>query len=168
MAKSSNPAGPQERPDTYWDGRGQVRGDSTWTRGLAAAPFGLVGESLPPLEEGEAEIALIKQQTTTGDLYSVRARREKGEIEYRVVDEYENDIELEPLQSAQPLSLPELGELLWSIAFDGGTPFFRAVWEEDVECEYEEVGTSLHLESDFYPGVQRWYEARLEDWLEQR
>src|SRR5262249_4767409 len=46
------------------------------------------GEYLPGYQDEEVEIARVSLQSTTGDVISIRARRDRGAIRYRVVDEY--------------------------------------------------------------------------------
>ena len=51
-------------------------------------PSNMGGEYLPPLRKGEVEIARISLESVTADQISVRARRVRERIRYRVVDEY--------------------------------------------------------------------------------
>jgi hypothetical protein len=55
-------------------------------------PSNMGGEYLPPLRNGEVEIARISLASVTADQISVRARRLGKRIVYRVVDEYGSDI----------------------------------------------------------------------------
>ena len=176
MAQPTDMANPSDqdlpwdaRPDTYWDGHGLIKGDHTWTRGEAPIFLGVVGEYLPSLEDGEVEIVLIKLQSTTGDLCSLRARRDGKGITYRMVDEYEQEVVLDPPQSTQPLSLAELANLLWSFSWDD-EPFIRGTWEQDLDqgTEMEEIRRFMSLESEFYNNIQAWYDGRFDDWRAHR
>src|SRR5437899_1838208 len=51
-------------------------------------PMLMGGEYLPPLQEGEVEIARISLRSTTADQISVRALRTSDGISYSIVDEY--------------------------------------------------------------------------------
>ena len=51
-------------------------------------PANMGGEYLPPLRKGEVEIARISLASVTADQISVRARRVRERIRYRIVDEY--------------------------------------------------------------------------------
>src|SRR5262245_20849225 len=62
------------------------------------------GEYLPGYQDEEVEIARVSLQSTTGDVISIRARRERGAIRYRVVDEYGTKIVCSPTESSEPLS----------------------------------------------------------------
>ena len=55
-------------------------------------PSNMGGEYLPPLRNGEVEIARVSLQSVTCDQISVRARRSGKRIVYCVVDEYGSDI----------------------------------------------------------------------------
>ena len=64
-------------------------------------PWNMGGEYLPDFIGDEVEIARVVLQSTTMDTTSVRARKEKGSIVYRVVDEYMED---DPNKFVIPLS----------------------------------------------------------------
>lgn len=161
---------PSDRPDTYWDGHGQGNQVSGTTRGLAAFPAAIVPEALPPLEEDEVEIVLIKMRSTTGDLISLRARRDGDVIAYRMVDEYELEQVVIPPQSSQPLSFGELTELLWTFQWEECEgPEFVGGWE----YQYKESGEDFDsirewfvLDSEYYDGLNAWLERRFEQWKE--
>ena len=72
-------------------------------------PAFMGGEYLPNLDDTEIEIARISIRSTTGDVTSVYARRGKGCIHYRVVDEYGGDTLTGATErtSDKPLSLGE-------------------------------------------------------------
>jgi len=76
------------------------------------------GEYLPDLSVTETMIARITIASTTQDVTCVYARRGKGRIYYRVVDEYEGATlsGKSARTSSQPLSLRELDS------------FFSAAW----------------------------------------
>src|ERR1039457_2907479 len=59
----------------------------TWGR---LHPSNMGGEYLPPLRKDEVEIARISLESTTADQISVRARRVREQIRYRIVDEYKD------------------------------------------------------------------------------
>ena len=93
------------------------------------------GEYLPPLRKGEVEIARISLASVTADQISVRARRSRGRIRYRVVDEYmeTSTYVCHPASSVSPLSLGELIALMES-ASDGGSiifPILAMNWRRD-------------------------------------
>lgn len=81
-------------------------------------PAFMGGEYLPDLDETEIEIARISINSTTGDVTSMYARRGKGCIHYRVVDEYGGETLTGDTErtSEKPLALGELHR------------FFMAAW----------------------------------------
>jgi hypothetical protein len=85
-------------------------------------PYNMGGEYLPPLRKGEVEIARISLASVTADQISVRARRVRERIRYRIVDEYSfksqlvvayeshfgTHVPLEPMRILQPADLVAL------------------------------------------------------------
>jgi hypothetical protein len=69
-------------------------------------PMYMGGNYLPDLEEDEVVIARVLLESVTRDVTSVFARRDKGGICYRLVDEYESD--WPEIQSDKTLTLGEL------------------------------------------------------------
>lgn len=69
-------------------------------------PMYMGGNYLPDPEEDEVEIARVLLESVTRDVTSVFARRDKGGICYRLVDEYGSD--WPEIQSDKTLSLGEL------------------------------------------------------------
>ena len=158
----------QWRPDTYWDGRGQGNPFDDCTRGLAAAPVGIVPEALPPHEDGEVEIVLIKMRSTTGDLMSLRVRRDGDAYVYRMVNEYELDQVVVPVQSTRPLSFHELTVLLWSFRWDEcDGPELVGYWEYkhgEGREDFDSIREWFVFESEYYEGLNAWHDERFEQW----
>ncbi len=69
-------------------------------------PMYMGGNYLPDLQDDEVEIARVLLESVTRDVTVVFARRDKGGICYRLVDEYESD--WPEIQSDKALSLREL------------------------------------------------------------
>ena len=160
----------RDRPDTYWDDRGQGNLIKGYTRGLAGTFAGVVPEALPSHEDGEVEIVLIKMRSTTGDLMSLRASRCGDVIAYRMVDEYEMDQVVIPPQSEQPLSFGELKDLLWSfIRDDSDVAEFIGSWQyqrNELAEAFDEISEWYELDSDYYDGLDEWLDERFEQWKE--
>jgi len=105
------------------------------------------GNYLSETEDGELEVARIAIDSTTRDVTAVYARMDDGEIELRVVDEYNGDTlsGKTTRRTASPLSL---GELVDS---------FFAAWplDELCDCNFEDdLEGQLGFfdgQSDFYP-----------------
>ena len=158
----------QWRPDTYWDGGGDGNFVEGYTRGIGMAP-GASPEVLPKMADGEVEIVLIRMRSVLGDLMSLRARCEDGRIRYRMVDEYDLSRELVAPQDELPLTFGELTHLLWTFRrSDLDEPFFLSGWRDCLDSldvlGWDGVGAFYSLTSEFYEGVEGWYESQFEQW----
>jgi hypothetical protein len=94
---------------------------------LSSAHPGLMsGEYLPPMGAQDIEIARVVLASVTGDVISVRARRDHGSaggIVYLVVDEYGTEYRLAQERSARPLPLANCEVKLsffWATSLDVG------------------------------------------------
>ena len=120
-------------------------------------PHFMGGEYLPDIDEKEVEIARITLASTTSDVTSVYARRDKRRIHYRVVDEYGGDTLTGPTTrtSIKPLTLKEL------------VKFFNAAWPLiDVirGNEFSSVEEALDFftaQSQFYLQIDQLYRQRI-------
>ena len=132
-------------------------------------PRNMGGEYLPPLRKGEVEIARISLESTTADQISVRARRGRERIRYRVVDEYmeTSTYVCHPASSDAPLSLRDLIGLMES-ASEGGSIIFPILAMNSRDSDPAELATFITVTSDFYADLGRYYRALIDAWLEQR
>jgi hypothetical protein len=147
------------QPDSYWDGRGLEQGDPGYQRSQPAVFEGLVGEYLPEKMEGEVEIVFVEKRSTTGDVMSLRAVPEKGEIRYRLVDEYEEVYELPFETSIKPLTFSELTSMLNEIEH------YDAKWLERqyrVDIDSGDDLEWISMKSDYYPELADWNEWNFE------
>ena len=129
-------------------------------------PAFMGGEYLPPLRKGEVEIARISLESTTADQISVRARRVRERIRYRVVDEYELGYVCHPASSDAPLSLRQLVALLES-ASEGGSIIFPILAMNSRDSRSDELATFITVSSDFYADLGRYYRALTDAFLEE-
>ena len=166
---------PDARPATYWDGRGLFMGDAGYQRMSPAVFEGMVGEHLPPLDDGEVEIVMIGMRSMMGDVISIRAQRDGDTIRYRVVDEDEGVSDggpgytFEPHESSKPLSFTDITAMIWSLHVPDWGHFFEQGWEEQRDCDLETYENDFYeLQSDFYRGLQEWLEERFEKWRRRR
>ena len=132
-------------------------------------PRNMGGEYLPPLRKGEVEIARISLESTTADQISVRARRGRGRIRYRVVDEYMEDSTYvcHPASWESPLRLRDLIGLMES-ASDGGSIVFSILAMNSRDSRSDELATFITVSSDFYADLGRYYRALTDAFLEKR
>jgi hypothetical protein len=135
------------------------------------------GEYLPDFEGDEVEIARVTLASVTGDVISIRARRDGNVIRYRIVDEYEGQTVyyFHPEESTRPLSMRELVELIDTTRGEGGYPDYgtglTSVWRTfnaDNGSTPEEMLRFVTVSSEFYPGLYHHYEAEAAEWLKQR
>ena len=132
-------------------------------------PSNMGGEYLPPLRKGEVEIARISLESTTADQISVRARRVRERIRYRVVDEYMEDSTYvcHPASSDSPLCLRDLIGLMES-ASDGGSIIFPILAMNSRDSRSDDLSTFITVSSDFYADLGRYYRALTDAFLEER
>jgi len=122
------------------------------------------GEYLPNLVSGEVEIARVTLASTTQDVVSIRARKGKNRIRYRVVDEYEGETLSEFTQrtSVHPLTLGQLVAFLdraWSVR--------EVVTMNELECDVDEMRDFVSVSSPFYPHLATHYDQRFVEWAEE-
>jgi hypothetical protein len=127
-------------------------------------PAFMGGEYLPDLAHTETMIARITIASTTQDVTCVYARRRKGRIHYRVVDEYEGGTlsGKNTRTSVRPLSLGQLES------------FFSGSWSifEVLEMNFSENGYDgdemqafvVDISSPFYPDLESLYRERIGVW----
>jgi hypothetical protein len=139
---------------------------SAWGR---IHPSNMGGEYLPPLHRGEVEIARISLESTTADQISVRARRVREQIRYRVVDEYmeTSTYVCHPASSDAPLSLGELIALMES-ASDGRSIIFPILGMNARDSTPDELADFVTVTSDFYAEIGRYYRTLTDAFLAER
>ena len=125
------------------------------------------GEYLPPLRKGEVEIARIPLESTTADQISVRARRVREQIRFRIVNEYAFRYVCHPASSDASLSLRDLIGLMES-ASEGGSIVFPALAMNWRGSRLDDLSTFITVSSDFYAGLGRYYRALSDAFLAER
>ena len=133
-------------------------------------PHFMGGEYLPPFLHGEVVIARIVLQSVTMDVYSIRARRRRGLIRYRMVDEYGTDFELERKFSVAPLTLRQLIHLVDTASCLDYTNIPIAVREMNLEggAEIDSMESFVSVNSLFYPELERYYDQQAHEWAEEK
>ncbi len=142
-------------------------------------PTFMGGEYLPDYFEGEVEIARVSIKSTTGDVFSVRARRKSDRIDYRMVDEYETTYAVAPRVSREPITLAELIMLIERVGRDdcergggvgeGYTDSHRnGNLYPDTAERCMQLLRFVTVDSEFYPDLAECFEASAERWLERR
>jgi hypothetical protein len=131
-------------------------------------PAFMGGEYLPDLAHSETMIARITIASTTQDVTCVYARRGKGRIHYRAVDEYEGDTlsGRNTRTSVKPLTLGELETF-----FTGAWSLFDVLEANFGEHGYdveEMLGFVVAIESEYYPELDRLYRERITSWAARR
>ena len=101
------------------------------------------------------------------DQISVRARRVRERIRYRIVDEYEFRYVCHPASSDAPLSLGELIALMES-ASDDGSIVFPILAMNSRDSISDDLSTFITVSSDFYADLGRYYRAQTDAFLEER
>ncbi|MDC1429972.1 hypothetical protein N8199_08755 [Emcibacteraceae bacterium] len=136
-------------------------------------PSMMGGEYLPDFETTEIEIARVILKSVTMDVYSIRAIKNNGFINYRVVDEYETTYILKPIKSVHPLSFKEIIQLLDTARREDGEGGKGGLIDSARDYFYSEGMTAKEVydfgtaKSEFYPELTRWYDEINKEWLKQ-
>jgi hypothetical protein len=141
-------------------------------------PSFMGGEYLPNYGRSEVEIARIELESTTCDVFSLRARPAGLRTRYRLVDEYESEFRLPQQTSSRPLSLGELIPFLDSVerVDNDGEPSwsqfgFVLSWNQcNLECgaDLDSLRDFTRVSSDYYPDLASHYAEAIEEWYEAR
>ena len=131
----------------------------------AIHPALMGGEYLPSLEKEEVEIARITLASVLGDTISVRARREGHDIRFSIGDEYGTEYIVESESDRKPLELRQLIAMLDGADRDLGAVLTPAASQLECGTSIEEARHFVRVESDFYPQLGAYYDARLERWF---
>ncbi len=138
-------------------------------------PIMMGGEYLPDLKESEVEICRIVLESTTMDVTSIRAKKQKDRIIYRVEDEYDNEYRLIHKSSSKPLTMKQLinnidkceeyheGNLNEDFGIGLVLPSINYMSGEDYGDE--EVISFVKVQSYFYPEIEEYYEMKKQAWL---
>jgi len=138
-------------------------------------PSMMGGEYLPDLKDTEVEICRIVLESTTMDVTSIRAKKQKDRIIYRVEDEYDNEYRLPHKSSSKPLTMKQLinnidkcGEyhednLNEDFGIGLVLPSINYMSGEDYGDE--EVISFVKVQSYFYPEIEEYYEIKKKAWL---
>lgn len=124
-------------------------------------PWFMGGEYLPDQLKGEVEIARVTLASTTQDVVSIRARRGKNRIRYRVVDEYEGETlsERNERTSIRPLTLGQLIKFL-----EGAWSIRETVVMNEMEHDARAMRRFVSASSPFYPQLDVYYGRCFEVW----
>jgi hypothetical protein len=138
-------------------------------------PVMMGGEYLPDFKDSEVEICRVVLESTTMDVTSIRAKKQKDRIVYRVEDEYDNEYRLPHKSSSKPLTIKQLinnidqcGEyhednLNEDFGIGLVLPSINYMSGEDYGDE--EVISFVKVQSYFYPEIEEYYEMKKRAWL---
>jgi hypothetical protein len=137
----------------------------------AVHPWLMGGEYLSDLKPNEVEIARVVMQSTTMDVISIRARKTKNRIIYKIIDEYPEDefqnYSLTKKTSKQPLTLGELIKLIDN-AVEGGLVGSGRNWHFEEGTCADEIYDFETASSAFYTELSEWYDEANEEWLHEK
>lgn len=138
----------------------------------AVHPWFMGGEYLPDLGSREVEIARVTLKSTTMDVISIRARRLKHRIAYRIVDEYWDEgpsgYHLIQKTSVRPLTLRRLIELIDNAQENGGLSGNARQSNYESTDDAEGLYDFATITSDFYHELEDWYDQSNQEWLDAR
>lgn len=137
------------------------------------------GPFLPKKKNNIVEIASITLASTTGDIFSIRAKQNKNRINYSVVDEYEGTFSLSIKSSQKPLSLKKMIKFIdetemnfmnikYEKLFGGSRASNIDEFDREFPLSDEDIIGIWDFEtvnSLFYPELEEWYEIQNFIWL---
>lgn len=114
---------------------------------------------LPSLDEREIELAIINLATTTGDVYSIRLKKESDHLLVNVLDEYKTlYVGFNSLYSL----IPTQGELFDVItnmnSDDENQPFWLSMVKNNNLKTIPEIKEFIRINSKFYPNLNQLLE----------
>lgn len=131
-------------------------------------PWLMGGEYLPDLLPNAVEIARVVLKSTTMDVQSIRARRTRHRIIYRIVDEYAEDgidFTVSPKTSTKPLTFRRLIQMIDG-AVEGGLVGNGRDWHyHEGGSTADEIFDFETASSAYYPQLAKWYDEVNEEWL---
>ncbi len=117
-------------------------------------PFIDVGEFLPSLKNGYQEIARICLSSSTGDVFSIRAIKNKNGYEIEVVDEYETEF---MGYKRKYKEIPTQGDIINVILDLNSERDSNYYWIEIVEINQlktiDEITNFIYIDSNIYPDL---------------
>ncbi len=117
-------------------------------------PFYDVGEFLPSLSKGYQEIARICLSSSTGDVLSIRAKKNKNYYFIKVEDEYETEF----IEYKRKYELiPTQGEIFDVIRDMNTESHSQYYWIQIVEMNefrtIDEITDFIYIDSNIYPNL---------------
>ena len=116
------------------------------------------GEYLPDFEDDEIEVARLELESVTGDVISVRLRRDPEGYHYRVVDEYDGAClgDTQSITVDKPLTLHDFGKFVC-----------RASCLDDIISlndftDFESANAFIHAKSSYYPEFREFIARTIE------
>jgi hypothetical protein len=131
-------------------------------------PMFMGGEYLPDYKAEEVEIARVELESVTSDVISIRARRGRRRIVYRVVDEYGSEFSQPQKTGTAPFTLAGLVRFLdccWQADGPGGIILGYNEMNLDGGTDRERYRHFTRVCSEFYPQLEAHYEHVFEDWV---
>jgi hypothetical protein len=109
-------------------------------------------------------------RSTTADVISIRARREAGQILYRIVDKYGTDLEPQRRSSRRPVSLGELVKFIDGShhpELAGGLALCYNQMNADGGRDHESLRHFSRVRSEVYPQQEERDERVFAAWAEE-
>ena len=125
--------------------------------------------------KGDVEIAKVTIESVTGNAISIRARWDKGKIQYTIVDPYKTEYFFSPETSNEPLTMAGIVQLIDSV--ERGEEYrmvdvqYKGLVIPTLQHNYEVEPSVLRglrgfvsVDSPFYPELSGWYDEVFEEW----
>ena len=127
-------------------------------------PYYDVGEFLPKMKKGFFEIARICLASSTGDVISIRVKKNIKSYRVEVVDEYETEfIEFNDKYQEIPTQ-GDVIDIIMNLNHDyDSQEFLYGIIQQNEFKTIDEIIDFIYLDSNFYPDLNQLFIHRLKE-----
>ena len=137
--------------------------EGTGTSGIRR-PHIDVGEYLPVLKKGEIEFARISLASTTGDVYSLRIKKEKKSFVVTIVNEYNTEFIDYKRDYEQIPTQGEVSDIIWNMNNEPDSQYYwLAIIEQNGFETIDQITDFIQIDSNIYSDLNELFEDYLID-----
>jgi len=135
--------------------------EDTGTSGIRRPHFD-VGEYLPISKKGEIEFVRISLASTTGDVYSLRIKKEEKSFEVTIVDEYETEFTDYENKYVQIPTQGEVFDIIINMNYEPDSePYWLAIIGQNGFETIDQITDFIQIDSNIYPDLNELFKDYL-------